>query len=328
VTFSRANPEPLTERIIPRAGLPRWLAIIAWCSLPIVRILVFGVVAAATGLVADPSEMISPRIGGTLVNVYLIAIAFIAVPIAAVKLEEVGRLGGASTARVATWHGSVPATLLIALLLTAVTEPSVLTAYSVGTVLSNPLSFALAVLIGFLERVPQAIGLWLSIVALVTVARLGQQPVPGTFPEDRSLGLKAVGELLATILFFYVAIFVPLFLFGTAALPALIGAVAVFALVLIAMLVAAWSVHRRMAAERKVAVGAARAEYALAYRAAAVTASESAHRRLHVARLLLDGAESIHEWPFDDRTQRIVGILLSGVLTGVVVRFVVFTLGI
>jgi hypothetical protein len=203
-----------------------------------------------------------------------------------------------------------------------------LTAYSVGTVLSNPLSFALAVLIGFLERVPQAIGLWLSIVALVTVARLGQQPVPGTFPEDRSLGLKAVGELLATILFFYVAIFVPLFLFGTAALPALIGAVAVFALVLIAMLVAAWSVHRRMAAERKVAVGAARAEYALAYRAAAVTASESAHRRLHVARLLLDGAESIHEWPFDDRTQRIVGILLSGVLTGVVVRFVVFTLGI
>ena len=39
--------------------------------------------------------------------------------------------------------------------------------------------------------------------------------------------------------------------------------------------------------------------------------------------MLLDGAESIHEWPFDERTQRIAGLLISSVITGVVVRLVI-----
>jgi hypothetical protein len=324
----QANPEPLTERILPRTGPARWLAILAWCSVPIVRLAAFALLATASGLVDDPWTEVNARGTGTLLNVYILAVVLIGTRPVTVRLNAIGRLGGRSTERVASLQASATATLAIALFLTVTTELVQLSEFSSSDIASAPLPFIVAVVGTFLTRIPQSAAFWVSVVALLTIAALGRQPVPGTFPEDRSLGLKSVGQLLTTILFLYVVLFTPTFLLGTSTLVGLITILALFALGLTAMLVAVWAMHRRMAAERKAEIDGARAQFAEAYRAARTTANEANARRLDVTRKLLDGAESIHEWPFDDRTQRIVGLLLSGVVTGVVVRLVIFSLGI
>ena len=322
-----ASPEPLTERILPRAGLRRWLAIVGWCLIPFVRLVAVALLLAASGVTEDAFTWAAGRTTGALLNVYLIAVTLVGLPPVVAKLIAIGKLGGASTERVARWRGAVVPTTVIALLLTVLTESSIVE-FGVATALSSPLPFVVSFAGNFLIRVPQAGAFWLSVVALLTVAALGRQPVPGRFPEDRSLGLKGVGQLVTTILFYYIVLLTPSVLVGTSRFQDFVAVLSLFALGLIALVVAVWTVHSRMAAERTRAVAEARAAYAKAYREAANHTDEDTARQLRVGRMLLDGAESIHEWPFDDRAQRVLGLLLSGVITGVVVRLAVFVLGI
>jgi hypothetical protein len=93
------------------------------------------------------------------------------------------------------------------------------------------------------------------------------------------------------------------------------------------MAVAVWQIHRRMVAERAHEVADATARYAAAYRRATTEPDPEAGSALQTAGLLLEGAKSIHEWPFDDRTERVAGLLLTSVLAGVVVRLVLIGLG-
>jgi len=159
------------------------------------------------------------------------------------------------------------------------------------------------------------------------VAELGRHPVPGTFPEDRSLGLRRVGTLLTTILLFYTAILIPAFIFATSRFVDFVTVVGIASLGLGAMLVAVWQTHRRMTAHRAHEVDVATARYADAYRRAVANADPDAGSALQTAALLLEGAKSIHEWPFDDRTERVAGLLLTSVLAGLVVRLVLIGLG-
>ena len=61
---------------------------------------------------------------------------------------------------------------------------------------------------------------------------------------------------------------------------------------------------------------------------AASSARTSSRDPLLVAEAILRGAESIHEWPFDDQMQRVAAIVMTGVVTGIVVRFLGFALGV
>jgi hypothetical protein len=323
-----ADSQPLTERILPQAGLSRWLAIVVWSLVPMLRLVVVAALVAAAGLVAGPGTYTGAHLSGALLNTYLLVVVLIGIRPIARRVGAIALLGGHSTERVAALQASVLVPILIALLLTVTTESVQLSDFSASAITSNPIPFAIAFLGTFVMRVPEGVAFWVFVVALLTVAALGRQPVPGSFPEDRSLGLKAVGQMLTTLLFLYIVILGPSLLFGTSTLIGLISILALMGLGLAAMLVAVWAMHMRMAAERAAAVGAARAQYAVAYRAARANPTDDATRRLQATRLLLDGAESIHEWPFDDRTQRIAGLLLSGVITGVVVRLVLIALGV
>lgn len=318
-----ANPEPLTERLLPRAGIWRWLAIAGWDSVPLVRLVLFLALITTIGLEGDTSAVITARFPGTLLNVYVLAIVLVGTRPVAERVAAIGRLGGQATEKVASRQASVVAVLLIMLSLAIPIIFGLFSDYGVATIASNALSFALYLAVSLLILLPEATALWVSVVGLLTIATLGRQPVPGTFPEDRSLGLKSVGQLLTMLLFLYVVILTPALIFGTSRLIDLLTVIGLFAFGVGAMLVAVWAIHVRMAAERTSAVAAARARYADAYRKATAQPNENTARRLEVSRMLLDGAESIHEWPFDERTQRIAGLLLSGVITGVVVRLVI-----
>jgi hypothetical protein len=324
---------PLTERLLPR-GPWRWAGIVGWSALPFVRILVFGLLGAAAGLAPDVGTLVNSHMSGAILNAYVIAVALLGTGILAKQLETLGALGGGEAARWTRHNRSIVVPLVLAVGLTFLNGASQVQEFGTQAVSGAPQVFGIDFLLTLLFRIPQATALYSTAIALLAVAELGRHPPPGTFPEDRSLGLGAVGELLTTVLFGYVAIFIPVLLFGTSGnvLAPRVGEflliVGVLALGLAAILVAAWSMHRRLVAERARQVGAARARYAVAYRGALAGSEQGAGTALETARLLLEGAESIHEWPFNDRTLRVVGLLLTGVITGIVLRVAILTLGI
>jgi hypothetical protein len=206
-------------------------------------------------------------------------------------------------------------------------EASVMTEYGVQAIGRAPLAFGVELVMAVLIRFPQAVALWTGVVALATVAELGRHPVPGTFPEDRSLGLRKVGTLFTTILLLSVVVLVPAFIFGTSRLVDFLTVLGITLIGLASMVVAVWQIHRRMVAERAHEVEVATTRYAAAYRRAAADSGPDAGAALQTSQTMLDGAKSIHEWPFDDRTERLAGLLLSSVLAGVLVRLVLIGLG-
>lgn len=326
----RAAGVPLTERLLPAAPL-RWLVIAGWSTLPLVRLAAFAALGAAAGLAADPMTLVSGRVSAVILNVYVVAIALVGTGIVSAKLDELRQLGGEDVERVIRLNGSVVWPTLLAVVLVLLNLTSTVAEVGVEGISTAPLAFAVDLPLSFLVRLPQATAFYTSVVCLLAVAELGRQPLPGRFPEDRSLGLSAVGDLLTTILGFYVAILIPVLLFGVTgdAVAIEFGLVMVlFGLGLSAMLLAVWRLHQRMAAERSRQVGAARERFAAAYRRATEDADAESGWALQRERLLLDGAESIHQWPFDDRTQRVLAVVLTGVVTGIVLRVAALFLGV
>ena len=318
---------PITERLLPPRGRSRWLVIAAWCSIPLVRLLIFAPMLAAAGLVEAPMDVFQAHFFGAVLNAYVLLIVLLGIRPVTQRLRQVAALGNEQTERVARLNGSRVGPLMLLLVLTVLGEISLVTEYGGQAIAQAPIAFAVEFLFALVIRLPQSVALWTSVVALATVAELGRHPVPGTFPEDRSLGLRKIGTMLTTILLFYAAILIPAFIFATSQLPNLLTVIGIALLGLAAMLVAVWQIHRRMVAERAHEVEAATARYAAAYRQAAADPSADANSNFQSAQLMLEGARSIHEWPFDDRTERIAGLLLTSVLAGVIVRLVLIGLG-
>jgi hypothetical protein len=106
----------------------------------------------------------------------------------------------------------------------------------------------------------------------------------------------------------------------------------IFLLGLGVMVLAVSRLHRAMVEERNAQVAQARERFAGAYRAVEARrrpkALEAQAVELQAASAILQGAESIFEWPFDERMQRIAAIVVTGVITGLVVRLILLGLGI
>jgi hypothetical protein len=319
---------PLTERILPANGIARALIIGVWAAVPFVRLASFAVLAPVSGVLADRSAWLNEYLPGAFLNAYLIVIVLIGERIASSQLGSISHLGSERTVRLTRLNGSALVAVALALLLTVLTEASQVVDFGVAAIQGSPLPFVAAFVLAFVIRLPQAVAFWTSVVSLVAIAEIGRHPVPGTYPEDRNLGLKGVGRLLSTLPGLYVAAFVPIFVFGTAQLTDLAVTIGLFVVGLAAMLLAVWRMHQRMAAERLREVSAANERYAAAYRRAAANPNPQSGAAIQTAQALLEGAQSIREWPFDDQTQRVVGLLATSVLTGVVVRVALLALGI
>ncbi|HVM30470.1 MAG TPA: hypothetical protein VM305_06850 [Candidatus Limnocylindrales bacterium] len=319
---------PLTERFLPASWPARGAAIAAYAALPFVRMVAFAGLGVAFGVAPDFNELASARLPGALLNAYILFVVLFGMPIVARQLHSVRALAAEDAGAVTGGAGSIAAPLLIALVLTVATDTSLLLDFGAERVAATPIPFAVAFLLGVLIRIPQTTAFWTSVVTLLAVVEVGRRDPPVGFPDDRSLGLRPVGQALTTILLLYVAAFVPIFIFGTGRLTDFVAAVAVFALGLTAMLLAVWRVHQGMVRVREREVAGARARYAAAYRTAASEPDGGAGSALSTASALLQGAESIHEWPFDERMQRIAGIVLTSVVTGITVRLILLGLGI
>jgi len=320
---------PLTERVLPEAGLARWIVVALFALTPFAHLLATWAIERATGLTTAGIDLLVAFVPARLLNSYLILLTIWAAAHIAARLREVRALVPEDAGPRADWRTWLLPPLVFITMFSIpfeLTRLETLPDLAAGRTVTTIVSIALQVPI----RLTQASAFWTVVVAVAAVARMHR--LPGTFPEDRTLGLRPVGTLLTTTLLLYAAAFVPSFLFGVERLSDLILTSFIFVLGLAVMVLAVSRLHASMVDERAAQVARARDRFARAYRAVAAgppaKALEAQAVELQAASAILLGAESIYEWPFDERMQRIAAIVLTGVITGLVVRLILLGLGI
>jgi hypothetical protein len=178
-----------------------------------------------------------------------------------------------------------------------------------------------------LAVIPVMTFVWTYIRLLVGLDRLGRSSLAlEPFPQDRSLGLGAIGSLA----------FSGFLLLAGAVIPALLttGNPTTFVVAVVILTVnvpvffrSMWRLHRQMSGAKAEHVRQARALYAAAYAPLRINATVDVLRAqapvLGAARALEERAERIQAWPIDDGLIAILGFIVAGVASGVVVRFIV-----
>jgi hypothetical protein len=321
---------PATERILPPGGSLRVVGIGLFVALPFIHLLAVWLLERATGVTSAGAEVLIDLLPGRFLNAYLTVLTLWGAAHVAARLREVRELTPEDVGPPADWRTWLLVPLLFMVVFTIGYEAERVSALPVSgrsVIPASVVSIGLSLLI----RLPQASAFWTVVVALLAIARMHR--LPGTFPEDRTLGLRPVGALVTTTLLLYAAAFSPTFIVGVDRLTDLVLTGFVFVLGIGAIVLAVSRLHAGMVEERTRQVAEARARYARAYRAVAhagaagKTSAEAQAVELQAAGALLQGAESIYAWPFDEGMQRIAGIVLTGVVTGVVIRLIFLALG-
>jgi hypothetical protein len=335
---------PLTERILAALGRPRPLWIVVLAALPWLRDAVQYVLLVDAGAVNG--AWLAARVPVAITNSYLIVLSIWGTVRVTRKLAEVDGSeedGDADVADVAdvagptvsgaSWTVWLLPPVLLAIALTAVLEAGRVLDLGVAAARSTPLPFILGGLIGFVMRLAPMTGFWTALLVLVELDRLGaRRSQPADFPPDRSLGMRPVGELAFMVFWLVAAAFVPIFIVRSPSLLDVLVSVTFFAGEGAILVLALWRLHRGMVRTKGICLAEGRERYAQAYRAAlddphGQDMGRHAHA-LAVAESLLRGAESIQEWPLDDRMLRAAALIGVGVTTGVTVRFMILLLGV
>lgn len=184
----------------------------------------------------------------------------------------------------------------------------------------------------FVVALPIAGFVWCYAVVLISVDRLGRRTLAlDPFPEDRSLGLRPVGNLVFTgFAILSVAAVLYLVFLGHYLVDILIG-LGVFAFGVAVFVLSLWRLHMQMAAAKKAYVNQARSLYAQAYEPLRGNSDLVALREqadlLSAAEAIEKRAEAIYEWPIDDGMLRWLAVIGTGVVTSIVVRVLFALLG-
>ena len=176
---------------------------------------------------------------------------------------------------------------------------------------------------------------WVLCVTFWGLRRLGQHRLSLTaFPEDPSLGLSSVGRLAYTAFWVYAAAAAPILLVNIGEPIRLVMSLCVFLSGVILFFASLLGLHRQLKAARSEHIAWARALYAGVYdriRSGSSETLEEKAQSLLAAKSLVEDAESIQRWPFEDRRFRqiaaVVGTFVTFTATGIVTRLVALGLG-
>jgi hypothetical protein len=166
---------------------------------------------------------------------------------------------------------------------------------------------------------------WVYLSILVDLDRLGRLPLAlDVFPQDRTLGLGALGSLASTGFGLLLVAVVPLMLVAIDE-PVTLGiSLVVVALTVGIFVLSMVRLHRQMSAAKDRHVAEARRLYAEAY---APIREEPNFETLAARSSALSAAQSLDErahglptWPIDEGTVRFLAVVISGVVTSLVVR--------
>jgi hypothetical protein len=326
----RSNPSspldlgiPITERALRRLPGPRWVLIALWAA----AVLATPFVVVGAKRVVGPGaefdgfgELASQAVLSYVVALLLYGVARL-VDHATALGPDVERLtvGGAQPETMRRWDAAGPL-LLSAVVVLVAADRSWSTNGALPTVVVLPL-LALAV-------VPVMTFVWTYIWLLIGLDRLGRSRLAlQPFPQDRSLGLGPVGSLAFSGFAFLVAAAVPTLLATTGNPTTFVIALVILGVNIPIFFRSMWRLHRQMSGAKARYVREARALYADAYAPLRTEASQSVLRTqapvLDAARALEERAERIQVWPIADGLIAIIGFIVAGVASGVVVRFIV-----
>jgi len=222
--------------------------------------------------------------------------------------------------------------------LTSVGGPVVLAALVVAASIPNnytvfgPIVAMLDIPLLFVVLVPIMSFVWAYGTLLVGLDRLGRAELRlDAFPQDRALGLGPVGSAAMSGFWLLFLSATPVLVVAGSDLTTVAVAITVLVVTIGLFVLSMFRLHGQMQAAKARFVDEARTLVAEAY--APVRAStdlatlESSSPALSAAQSLLDRAEKLLEWPIDERMVTWMTVVATGVITSLVVRFVLEALG-
>ena len=297
-----------------------------------VRPVFFLLLVRAAGHPDTPAwEFIAERLPGHLVYAYMVGLAFWAVRKFAVDVRLLAptleRLAprGADAGRFFEGVTSTAGPMLMAAGLTVVLCIDLYREWGIVVTLVFLPYVALV-------AVPLMALFWIYISMLIGLDRLGRRPMSlDAFPQDPSLGLGPLGTRAFDAFLIFCAATVPFLLIRLRYWFDLAIGLTFFIAGVGAFFFSMWRLHRQMIETKRGHVATARALYAQAFNPVRPAVSLEALREhapsVSAAESFEKRALATQEWPFDDRTLTRIIAIATGVVTAVIVRFVLRATG-
>jgi hypothetical protein len=321
---------PLTERVLDWIGEPEWVWILLWTGVSFVRPVVLFL--ATHGTVREPTpEMWLRVITSQLAIAWVTLVGFVGARYVYRRTQQLApqlanlapseRPSGFFRDMSSNWG---PALFALGI----VTIPSFLSSlqlFGSAAALSDlPLVFV--------NSLPSMTFVWTYLVFLMGVNRLGEARLAlDPFPQDRSLGLRAIGSLALDGFWLLLLAAIPLMIAGRADLPTVVLSLIVIGISVLLLFLSMYRVHRQMTDAKHRYVAEARSLYGEAFAPVRAKPSlkslEARGSVIGVAQSLLERAERIQEWPIDERATAWVVVVITGVTTGLIVRLILTLAG-
>lgn len=179
---------------------------------------------------------------------------------------------------------------------------------------------------------PIATLLWTYFVVLALLGRAGRAMLaPGAYRGDRSLGLRPVGRLALRSFQVLLANLAPILLVTVGYGLGLVVGLAILIFATLYLFGALWGIHRAMRRAKEAQIARASAMYERAFEPLQASFDVDTLRQqsplLGAAEALEKRAQSIQTWPFSDAIFARIVVIATGVVTSVVVKLVLSTLG-
>jgi hypothetical protein len=321
---------PLTERLLGRLPGPRVAWVLAWAAVPVMAGLLPSGYVASVGARPLPVRLLAG-----VVFAYVVVLAFWAVGRFTSESNLVERsvdqlaahpeqaAGPVFRGMASTW-GPLALTLVF------------VTVTVWRTAVVRDLGVALVWLpVAVLLNLPPMTAVWVYLVLLVGLYRLGRRSLSlAAFPQDLSLGLGEVGRLAFTAFWIYGAGFVPVLVVNVANPIGLLLILGLFLLGVGVFFACLEGLHRQLLAARRHYLAWAGQLYARAYepiRSGSLAGLGEQAQLLQAAEVIHRRAEAIQQWPFQQRRlvqmAGIVGSVVTFVVTGIITRLVLVSLG-
>jgi hypothetical protein len=321
--------EPITERVLDWIGGPRWLWIVVWALIALVRPLILVLSLTASGQTLDAAGWINVLIPqaalGYVTLVSLVGTSRIFRGARALAPDLAALTHGERGSALFPWMASVAGPLALLGIVSAVSfVTNVRTWGPVSGVADLPLLIA--------NTLPIMTFVWTYLALLAGVNALGRFRLAlDPFPQDRTLGLGPVGSLALTGFWLVLAAAIPLIVVAADNLPTVSMSLAVIGVSTALFFLSMFRLHRQLAAAKSRYVGLARSLYAEAYAPVrtkpSLKALQTQAPALDVAQALVERAERVQEWPIDERATAWVAVVVTGAVTSLLVRLVLAATG-
>jgi hypothetical protein len=296
-----ATGHPLTERLLRALPGPAWLWIAGWFVIAAVRPRIVSVLVGALGDDQAAAVLSDRDLSEHVVAGATVALCFVGTRLLLLRAQA-AIAAGKQPDTLISGMGSIAGPVALSAVLTLAWEITIYGAFPlVVNLIDGPLLF--------LILLPIATFVWSYGAVLVGLGRLGRRSLNlKAFPADRSLGLRPVGDLaLAGFAVYSAALLLYIAFLVQTTVDIIIGA-ALLVFGVTTFMLSMWRLHEQMVAAKANYVATARELYAQAFEPLRATVSLDAlqERAGHLgAAAALEGrAESIQEWPIDERATR------------------------